>query len=55
MNLFPTLLILAGAFLAVCVPVLAWVQNASVFLLFGGIALIALFIIYWWLRDRFAA
>ena len=43
---------LTGAFLAVCVPVVAWVQNASVFLLFFGVVLIALLFAYWWIRDR---
>jgi hypothetical protein len=45
-------LCLTGAFLAVCVPVVAWVEEAALLLLLVGIVLIALFVLYWWIRER---
>jgi hypothetical protein len=47
-------LCITGAFLAVSVPAIAWIQNAALLLLLAGVALIALLILYWWLRDRAA-
>jgi len=45
-------LCVTGAFLAVAVPVAAWVQRAALLLLLIGLAVIALFIVYWWFSDR---
>jgi hypothetical protein len=45
-------LCVTGAFLAVSVPVIAWIQNAALLLLLIGVALIALLFLYWWIRDR---
>ncbi len=45
-------LCVTGAFLAVAVPVIAWIQHAALLLLLIGVALIALLFAYWWLRDR---
>ena len=45
-------LCVTGAFLAVAVPVIAWIQHAALLLLLIGIALIALLFLYWWIRDR---
>ena len=41
-----------GAFLAVSVPIAAWVEESALLLLLIGIALIGLMILYWWLRER---
>ena len=45
-------LCLTGAFLAVAVPAIAWIQQAALLLLLIGLALIGLLFLYWWLRDR---
>ncbi len=47
-------LCVTGAFLAIAVPAIAWLQYAALLLLLVGIALIALLFVYWWLRDRFS-
>lgn len=47
-------LCVTGAFLAIAVPAIAWVQDAALLLLLVGLALIALLFGYWWLRDRFS-
>jgi hypothetical protein len=47
-------LAVTGAFLAVAVPAIAWLQDAALLLLLAGIVLIALLFAYWWLRDRFS-
>jgi len=48
-------LCVTGAFLAVSVPAIAWIQHAALLLLLVGLALIALLFLYWWLRDRTSA
>ncbi len=48
-------LCVTGAFLAVSVPAIAWIQHAALLLLLIGIALIALLFLYWWIRDRASA
>ncbi len=48
-------LCVTGAFLAVSVPGIAWLQDAALLLFLVGIVLIALLFAYWWLRDRFSA
>jgi hypothetical protein len=53
LNLRAWKLCVTGAFLAVSVPAIAWLQNAALLLLLVGLALIALLFLYWWLRDRF--
>ena len=45
-------LCLTGAFLALAVPMVAWVEQAALLLLLVGIALIGLLILYWWIRER---
>jgi hypothetical protein len=45
-------LCVTGAFLAIAVPVIAWIQHAALLLLLIGVALIGLLFLYWWLRDR---
>jgi len=45
-------LLVAGAFLALAVPLIAWVEQAALFLIFIGAALIALFLFLWWARAR---
>jgi len=45
-------LCVTGAFLALAVPMVAWVEQAALLLLLVGIALIALLILYWWIRER---
>ena len=45
-------LCVTGAFLAVGVPMVAWVERAALLLLLIGIALIGLLILFWWLRER---
>jgi hypothetical protein len=45
-------LCVTGAFLAVAVPMVAWVERAALLLLLVGAALIGLLILYWWLRER---
>jgi hypothetical protein len=48
-------LCVTGAFLAVSVPAIAWIQHAALLLLLVGLAVIALLFAYWWLRDRNSA
>ncbi len=48
-------LCVTGAFLAISVPAIAWLQDAVLLLVLVGIVLIALLFAYWWLRDRFSA
>jgi hypothetical protein len=48
-------LCVTGAFLAVSVPAIAWIQHAALLLLLVGLALIGLLFLYWWLRDRTSA
>lgn len=45
-------LCLTGAFLAVSVPAIAWLQDAALLLLGVAVALIVLMIAFWWIRDR---
>lgn len=45
-------LCVTGAFLAVSVPAIAWIQHAALLLVLVGLVLIALLFLYWWLRDR---
>jgi hypothetical protein len=45
-------LCLTGAFLAVAVPIAAWVERSALLLLLIGAALIGLLTLYWWLRER---
>jgi hypothetical protein len=44
----------AGAFLAIAVPLVAWMEQAALFLIFIGAALIALFLFLWWVRAKLA-
>ncbi len=53
LNLRAWKLCVTGAFLAVSVPAVAWLQDAALLLLLVGLALFALLFLYWWLRDRF--
>ncbi len=53
LNLRTWKLCVTGAFLAVSVPVIAWLQDAAALLLLLGLVLIAGLIAYWWLKDRF--
>jgi hypothetical protein len=55
LNMRAWKLCVTGAFLAVSVPAIAWLQDAALLLLLVGLALIALLFVYWWLRDRFRA
>ncbi len=48
-------LCVTGAFLAVAVPVIAWIQHATLLLLLIGIAVIGLLFLYWHIRDRESA
>ncbi len=54
LNLRSWKLCVTGAFLAVSVPAIAWLQDAALLLVLVGIALIGLFFVYRYLRDRFA-
>jgi hypothetical protein len=45
-------LCVTGAFLALAVPTVAWVEQAALLLLLVGAALIGLLILYWWIRER---
>ena len=47
-------LAVAGMFLAIAVPLVAWVEQAALFLIFIGGALIALFLFLWWARAKLA-
>ena len=55
LNLRAWKLCVTGAFLAVSVPTIAWLQDAALLLVLVGIVLIALLFGYWWLRDRLKA
>lgn len=55
LNLRTWKLCLTGAFLAVSVPAIAWLQDAALLLVMIEVVLIALLFAYWWLRDRFRA
>ncbi|HEX9169810.1 MAG TPA: hypothetical protein VF886_12925 [Roseiarcus sp.] len=44
----------AGLFLAIAVPLVAWFEQAALFLVFIGAVLIALGLIFWWARARLA-
>lgn len=55
LNLRAWKLCVTGAFLAVAVPAIAWLQDAALLLVLIGLALIVLLFVYWWLRDRFRA
>lgn len=52
LNLRSWKLCLTGAFLAVCVPILAWVQRSFVLLLLIGAGVIGILILYWYIRQR---
>lgn len=45
-------LCVVGAFLGAAVPIVAWVEEAALFLLMAAAALIALSALAWWLRGR---
>jgi len=45
-------LCVTGAFLAVSVPVAAWVQRAALLILLIGVAVVGLFAAYWWFSGR---
>jgi hypothetical protein len=47
-------LAVAGVFLAIAVPLVAWVEQAALFLIFIGAGLIALFVFLWWARAKLA-
>lgn len=55
LNLKSWKLCVTGAFLAVSVPAIAWIQHAALLLILVGVVLIALLLLYWWLRDRAGA
>ncbi len=55
LNLRAWKLCVTGAFLAISVPTIAWLQDAALLLVLIGLLLIALLFAYWWLRDRFSA
>jgi len=52
LNLRAWKLCVTGAFLAIAVPAIAWLQDAALLLLLIGLALIALLFLYWWIRER---
>jgi hypothetical protein len=52
LNLRSWKLCVTGAFLAVCVPVVAWVEHAALLLLLVGLGLIGLGLLYWWYSSR---
>ena len=52
LNLRAWKLCMTGAFLAIAVPVIAWVQDAALLLLLMGLALLALLFLYRWMRER---
>ncbi|MBV9290106.1 MAG: hypothetical protein JO288_20225 [Hyphomicrobiales bacterium] len=52
LNLRSWKLCATGAFLALCVPVAAWVEHAALLLVLVGLALIGLLFLYWWLFPR---
>jgi len=42
----------AGAFLAIAVPLVAWFEQAALFLVFIGAVLIVLGVLLWWARGK---
>jgi hypothetical protein len=42
----------AGVFLALAVPVVAWFEDAALFMFLTGVALIALGLLAWWGAHR---
>ena len=52
LNLRAWRLCVTGAFLGVSVPMIAWLQDASLLLLGVAVVLIVLMLIYWWIGDR---
>ncbi|HUO54608.1 MAG TPA: hypothetical protein VMU18_07700 [Rhodoblastus sp.] len=42
----------AAVFLALSVPVIAWVERAALLLVLIGAAVIAVGLLYWWMRGR---
>jgi hypothetical protein len=51
LNLRAWKLCVTGAFLAVAVPIAAWVEESALLLLLIGVALIGLLVLYWWIRE----
>jgi hypothetical protein len=45
----------AGVFLAIAVPLVAWFEQAALFLVFAGAILIALLLLLWWARVKISA
>jgi hypothetical protein len=45
-------LCVAGVFLAIAVPLVAWFEQAALFLFLIGAVLIALFLLLWWARAK---
>jgi hypothetical protein len=45
-------LCVAGAFLALAVPLVAWIADAGLFILLIGVALIALGLLIWWATHQ---
>jgi hypothetical protein len=41
-----------GGFLAATVPVVAWLEEAALFLLVGAVGLVALSFLTWWVRNK---
>lgn len=52
LNMKAWRLCVTGAFLAVSVPTIAWLQDAALFLLILAVVLILLMLGIWWVRDR---
>lgn len=52
LNLRAWRLGVTGIFLGLSVPAIAWLQHAALLLLLVGVALIAILLVYWWLRER---
>jgi|HubBroStandDraft_1064217.scaffolds.fasta_scaffold502220_1 hypothetical protein len=48
-------LAVAGAFLAISVPLIGWFEQAALFLVFVGAVLIALLLLLWWGRVKMSA
>jgi hypothetical protein len=44
--------VVAGVFLAIAVPLVAWAEQAALFLIFIGAGLIVLFLFLWWARSK---
>ncbi len=45
-------LCVTGGFLAITVPIAAWVEESALLLLLIGAALIGLLFLYWWIGER---